>query len=112
MNKKIKELMERVRLTDEELDAAWDSIPLYTEDDVGRKFAIADSQLNKFLNDRDLALIDGDAKEPKIPETYRKSPYVYDVYADGWRNGIKWYRGKTKERHTIIPLADALGEKE
>ena len=58
MNKQIKELKERVRLTDEELDAAWDSIPLYTEDDVGRKFAIADSQLNKVLNDKDLALID------------------------------------------------------
>ena len=85
MNKKIKELKERVRLTDEEVEAAWDSIPLYTEDDVGRKFAIAKAQLNKVLEDKDLYLIDQTCYT--YPETGKKLAYV-------------------------IPLADALGERE
>ena len=100
MNKKIKELMERVRLTDEELDAAWDSIPLYTEDDVGRKFAIANSQLNKVLNDKDLALIDRDKKPDNIVTwNFDVGKVVTDVKRNFYKAGFT---------HSIIPLADAL----
>ncbi len=66
MNKQVKELRERVRLTLEEIDAAWPAkTPQYDTIEetlekgilIGAK-AIAKAQLNKVLNDPDLALID------------------------------------------------------
>ena len=72
-NKKVEEFIERVRLTDEGIDEAWPNTPLIQLEGIsmsGKQIEqlacevkrcvkiVAEAQLNKVLNDDDLALID------------------------------------------------------
>ena len=39
---------------------------------------------------------------PPIPKQYRPCEYITDVYSDGWRNGYKWLKDKTKSFVKVI----------
>ena len=58
MNKKVEELIERVRLTPKEIGKIIEDIPKKEWNPLNLVNSIAQAQLNKVLNDGDLALID------------------------------------------------------
>ena len=100
-NPKVKELVERVRLTPEEiegLDFTYDFKGQFTSRDVDRHYRriIAKAQLNKVLNDPDLALIDRSEDFVTCP---RCGGTVWRPYPSP--NGSYY----------VIPLAEALKEK-
>ena len=105
MNDKVGKLVERVRLTDEDLKTWAMGIP------------ILDAQIRKVLNDPDLALIDRGNREP------------YDIFQDlfneysvigccrgavnQWPSEYQdefWGELANRLNKTIIPLAEAMKE--
>ncbi len=99
-NKQVEELVERVRLTDEELKSIRDIVrygdPYASAD---REALIAqktsEAQLNKFLNDPDLALIDRGGKLRFIIGVEKVEPT-----SDLAKGNV----------YCVIPLAEALEE--
>lgn len=115
MNKQVKQLVERVRLTDEEIadvinkpklvEPTWDSQKGWIHGEEWQKHnAIAQAQLQKVLNHPDLALID---------RTQFRNGLI--MINEELCFGGEWEAAKRKVnelQRSIIPLAEALEEVE
>ena len=109
MNKKVEGLVERVRLTDEEISQSWYCAKTGGLTLKHRARFVAEAQLNKVLNDPDLALIDRkkvpdeldcvDCLTPEDKECYQC--YIYEGFGKAIRTGYL----------PVIPLAEALKRK-
>jgi len=114
MIEEVKELIERVKLTPEEIKEAIykdsKSKVNWTQVVTPRDYKVAQAQLNKVLNDPDLALIIGGIHEiiggGADPEAYVASGV-----------GVSWERSapvfgefKRAGYKQVIPLADAIKE--
>ena len=101
----IKELIERVRLTDEEIDeAVVVNTDSFTHNMIKNR-VIAKAQLNKVLNDPDLYVIDGDQTAPcsGLHENSLKGMITQD-YLNGRESMTE--AGFKK----VIPLREAMKE--
>ena len=117
MNDKVKELVERVKLTPEEIDAkyveAWESQDISVDSPLKQKQLDGDveidvleelcqAQLNKVLNDPDLALIDRD------DHTYPDMTFFCTNCKTMQKNALCNILGD--KTHNIIHLAETLKE--
>ncbi len=120
---KVEEFEKRVRLTDEDWESVnkkcgFDVMDIiinldnrYTKNEqmemiAKRSDETAQAQLNKVLNDPDLALINRKKKEPENPFNYEDECREFMAYSKARQD-----RHKAGFTHSITPLAEALKEK-
>lgn len=127
MNKQVKELVERARLTDEDkvkaqrdyIEKTWQEVKVSLDFPLRgyrREECLLNAQRNKVLYDPDLALIDRERSLPDNPyeeDLYRQPGEEAEYYA-GKYNGVEAGKSLMLEAGylPVIPLADALKEVE